>query len=362
MGLQDRHYARTQPGHGAGGIGFGRVSGPGSPRHWSANTWIIVLCIAVFAIDALVSQGGKVYELVETVRVSPGGTPREVVENALVADTEPTSTGLGQATRPLVDAQSGQVVGHQHYMIMRPLEAWFHFSTIRGLEIWRLVGFQFLHGGMNHLLFNMLGLFFFGGLVERYLGKKRYVAYYLLTGVCGALLYLMLNLMGYWNVPLPGVLAYDIWTPLIGASAGVFGVLMAAAYLAPNATVLFLFIIPMKMSTLIYLLVGIAAFTLITQGSNAGGEAAHLGGAIAGFWFIRKPARIWRVVEAIFGKGRPAAASKKPKKDRKSRAKRGQPSEQEVDRILAKVANEGLHSLTDKERSVLRRATEDKRA
>ncbi|MHC4976649.1 MAG: DUF6576 domain-containing protein, partial [Planctomycetota bacterium] len=80
-----------------------------------------------------------------------------------------------------------------------------------------------------------------------------------------------------------------------------------------------------------------------------------------GFWFIRRPSRIWRVVEAIFGKGRPAGAPKRSKVPKQAKPRTRQPSEEEVDRILAKVANEGLHSLTDKERDILRRATEDKR-
>ncbi|MHC4975587.1 MAG: rhomboid family intramembrane serine protease, partial [Planctomycetota bacterium] len=169
MGLHDRHYAQTQPGYGGGGgVGLGRFgSGPGHPRQWSANTWIIVICIAVFVIDALMYSSGVFY-----------------------------STEVGRQITPNPDGTSQVVSVRQDLPIFK---AWFHFSTAKGLfglEIWRFIGFQFIHANMNHLLFNMLGLFFFGGMVERYLGKKRYVAYYLLTGVCGALFYLLLNLMG----------------------------------------------------------------------------------------------------------------------------------------------------------------------
>ena len=72
---------------------------------------------------------------------------------------------------------------------MSPLQRWLHFSTkkvIGGGQLWRLVGFQFLHADMTHLLFNMVALFFFGPLVERFLGGKRYLAFYLLCGVFGS--------------------------------------------------------------------------------------------------------------------------------------------------------------------------------
>ena len=77
-----------------------------------------------------------------------------------------------------------------------------------------------------------LGLFFFGPMAERYLGSKRYVAFYLLCGIFGAVMYLLLNLGGFIATSVlersvPILLVNSPWTPLIGASAGVFGVIMA---------------------------------------------------------------------------------------------------------------------------------------
>lgn len=72
------------------------------------------------------------------------------------------------------------------------------------LEVWRLVSFQFLHANIWHVGFNMLGLYFFGSMVEQYLGRKRYAAYYLMCGLSGGVLYLILNLVGALGIPLPG--------------------------------------------------------------------------------------------------------------------------------------------------------------
>jgi len=239
---------------------------------------------------------------------------------------------------------------------------WLHFSTARaffGLEVWRFVGFQFLHANFTHLFFNMLGLFFFGGLVEGYLGRRRYLAFYLLCGVAGALLYLLLNLLGQFLPGVPFLLFNDIRTPLIGASAGVFGVLMAAARIAPNAMILVFFLIPMRLATAVYLFIALVVLNLFTGGPNAGGDAAHLGGAIAGWFFIRHPHLLRDFFEGLPFLSSSSAAGQA----RRSRPLRrpNTPSDEEIDRILAKVATQGLHSLTNQERKILQRATEARR-
>lgn len=231
-----------------------------------------------------------------------------------------------------------------------------HFSTFEGfgrLEVWRLVTFQFLHANLLHLFFNMFGLYLFGGMVEQFLGGKRYLAFYLVCGIFGGLTYLLLNLLG-WGLQTQflGLLVHDPRMPLVGASAGVFGVILACAYIEPKATVQLLFPpIPITLRTLAYGYVGIAAFNLITGGRNAGGDAAHLGGAAAGFFFIRN-AHLLRDFFDVFGRNpsrRDAAHSAGVPRDR-------------VDVLLDKIRREGLASLDAQEREALRRATEEEAA
>ena len=217
------------------------------------------------------------------------------------------------------------------------LSKWMYMSTdhaIWGIQYWRLIGFQFLHANMQHLLFNMIGLYFFGPLVEQYLGGKRYLAFYLLCGIFGAVLYLILNLGGYvFGDDIPGLLFNDTATPLVGASAGVFGILLAGAFLAPNIRVLLFFFIPMKLSTLAYSLVALALFTVLFGRNNAGGEAAHLGGAAAGWYFIRNPHHLNGFFDFL-GKADPTS---------KHFAWRERESTQaDIDRILDKIHNKGL--------------------
>jgi membrane associated rhomboid family serine protease len=162
---------------------------------------------------------------------------------------------------------------------------WFSVDTaIYHLQIWRLITMQFLHAGVPHIAYNMIALFFMGPLVENVLGSRRYLAFYLLCGVTSALSYVLLWRMGMFGDP-----AEHIIDPLVGASGGIFGVLIAAAMIAPDVTVMLDFFIPMKLRTFAWILLAIAVVTVIRNGENAGGQAAHLGGAAAGFALIKNP-------------------------------------------------------------------------
>lgn len=250
-----------------------------------------------------------------------------------------------------------------------------HFSTYEvtwqgGLEFWRFLTFQFLHANFMHLLSNGLGLWLFGNIVEQQLGGRRFLAFYLTCGVCGALMYLLLNAAGQMagQGTLPAVLPYDLRTPLVGASAGIFGIALAAAKIAPDVRVMLLIPpIPVTIRVLAWVYVGIAVVVLFTGGNNAGGEAAHLGGAIAGFVLIRN-LHLLRDFFDVFTDSRKraarAGAAKKAARSEPSAAVARSASsslEAEVDRILAKVQAQGLHSLTEREKRTLQEATQKRR-
>jgi membrane associated rhomboid family serine protease len=356
MGIYDREYVRVGPRSG---------SGLGSLRFVSINSWIIIINVAVLVLGVLL--GGRAVPV--PVR-EPFPTR---VANSPYVETGPFLDPLGRpivdaqgrvtlqlraprdfaARRVVVDRRSGDAVGSNTYQWMDPLNAWGHMSTwfvVRDLQIWRVLTFQFLHANITHIFFNMFGLWVFGGMVEQYLGSKRYAAFYLTCGIFGALSYLLLNALGASGIHLPGVLIDDIHTPLVGASAGVFGVIVAAAYIAPNAMVQLLFPpIPIKLKMMAYAYVGLAAFNLLSRGQNAGGDAAHLGGAIAGFFLVRNAHLLWDFFDVF----------KDSRRERRGAGARPRDADAaEVDRILAKVRSGGLRSLSEGERRTLRRASE----
>lgn len=371
MGINERDYIRRAPPR-RGSYGRGGLSGW---RSWSINTWLIVICVAVFVVDGLMPHSwyrpvrtssdvpahveellGQQYEELRHPNEPENWAPRQLRGQSRTFERAVFDTTVSPPEQQ----------GSTFYEWMPPLTKWLHFSTEKaflGIEYWRFIGFQFLHANLTHLLFNMVGLFFFGPLVERYLGSKRYLAFYLLCGILGAIMYLLLNLGGYIaalrmgeGLVIPGLLFNSPATPLVGASAGVFGVLMAGAFLVPNATVLLFFIIPMRLVTLAYALVIFALFIVIVGASNAGGQAGHLGGAIAGYYFIRHTHHLHGFFDFV-GRIDPTSHHYRGKFKGKGFSARD-PKRTEIDRILDKISTKGIQSLTDREKSILRKQSE----
>ncbi len=381
MGIYDRDYARAA-GAGMPGPSRGRQRMPGERSWWrSVNAWLIVLCAAVFVIDGMLMayaapietgrywvQDGEVWQSVsDTPWYARNLRPDECVLGTQLVGRQAAVRQADGVVRPQkiygfpVYDPNGHLIALAEGTMATPLQRWLHFSSkkvVGGGELWRLIGFQFLHASMAHLLFNMIALFFFGSLVENYLGSKRYLAFYLLCGIAGSLLYLLLNLGGFVWVeslglpPLRGLLINATGTPLLGASAGVFGVLIGGAFLAPNAKVLVFFILPMRLATLAWVMVGVAVVSIFLGTDNAGGEAAHLGGALAGWGFIRHPQRLHRFFDWL-GRFDPTSRRFRAPKTRSEVSR-----DADIDRILAKISRQGLHSLTPAERKILQQASQ----
>jgi membrane associated rhomboid family serine protease len=164
------------------------------------------------------------------------------------------------------------------------LAEWGYFSettAISELQLWRFFTFQFLHHDTQHIFQNMIALYFIGQSVEPVLRARKYLAFYFLCGFAGPLMCMLFAALQLLRV------GPD--TPMVGASAGIMGVIVAAAVLAPNMRIMFDFILPMKMRTFALILLGLAILEIGFSGVNAGGEAAHLGGAAAGFLLIKNP-------------------------------------------------------------------------
>ncbi|MBY0313225.1 MAG: rhomboid family intramembrane serine protease [Phycisphaerales bacterium] len=374
MGIADRDYTR------ASNDLRGRSRRVGRLGIVSVNTWLIVINVAVFLVANVLL--GNVLFKTGAGSFTIKGVTQQQQDNAKVdrSISLPFRDAPGMLYHPKRDPQtpatdsSGRLmlgldgkpqpaeVGGERFWYRPVIESFGHFSCGKAfleLQVWRFITFQFLHADVYHLLFNMLGLWFVGGLVEEYLGRRRYLAFYLACGVFGAIAYLALNLFGFivfqYISPglkglIPALLFDDIFTPLIGASAGVFGVLMAAAKIAPDSIVDVLLIIPMKLRTAVYIFLGLAALNLLRSGPNAGGDAAHVGGAIAGAILIRRT-HLLRDFFDVFSDSR--------KTVRPGRAvpvsTAGGPPASEVDAVLDKIRASGLGSLTEHERKILER-------
>ncbi len=228
--------------------------------------------------------------------------------------------------------------------IIRPLGEFFFtwFSVYpaslgMSLQLWRPITYQFLHAGLLHLFWNMLILFFFGPMLERLWGSRKFLVFYLVCGAAGGVLYPLLALAGWLRV-----------APLIGASGAILGMLAAGAILFPNMRVLVMFIFPLRLRILAVILALISILTLLRpeQSANAGGEAAHLAGMAAGAVYVLSER--WRAKFKL--KVQTGRWQKKITAERNLQL--------ELDRILQKVHASGIHSLTPKEKKLLKQATE----
>ena len=156
---------------------------------------------------------------------------------------------------------------------------------------WQLITFQFLHAGWIHLLLNCWGIFVFGPPLEATLGKSRLAIIYFLSGVAGGALQVFASILSYQR----------FGGPVVGASAGVFGLVAAFTSLFPDArmTLLLFFVIPLRMTANRMLTVA-AVITVVgimfpnrLLGAHVA-HAAHLGGLIAGLIFVRMFMRRFR--------------------------------------------------------------------
>jgi membrane associated rhomboid family serine protease len=196
------------------------------------------------------------------------------------------------------------------------------------MAFWQLLSYQFIHQGFMHLLANMMGLYFLGPETERALGTNRFFALYFLSGILGGI---------GWSLLSPP------WHSAIGASGAVFGILGAYAALYPHRELILIFLpfTPIKAWIFVLLIGGYELMHTLGGPGGAVANAAHLGGGIAGY-----------IYATVIGR---------PDIIRKLRKKFSPPhdlpvSRAEIDRILDKAAQNGMQSLTRRERDILKRA------
>ena len=141
---------------------------------------------------------------------------------------------------------------------------------------YQVVSYAFLHGSVGHLFFNMLGLWMFGAELERIWGQKRFVQFYSASVLTAAAAQLVVNAM------------LDSNAPTVGASGGLFGLLLAFGMMFPNRTIVPLFPpIPMKAKVFVALYGGLELLLGVTGTQEGVAHFAHLGGMLGGFLMIR---------------------------------------------------------------------------
>lgn len=237
-----------------------------------------------------------------------------------------------------------------------PVVAWLSVPSALEMLIrqpWSPVTYMFLHEGFLHLLFNILGLYWFGRLFLQHFEGDKLLSVYLMGGLAGAFIYLL-----SYNIFPVFSQTYGL---MLGASASVFAVLMAIAVYEPNKEIHLFFIgrFPLKYISAFYVVLSIISIS----SSNPGGNLAHLGGAAWGWFYItqlrRGKDRGSVVVKAINSLGKVFEPRKmkvtyrQAPRDDYEYNRQQNVQQDEINRILDKIAESGYESLTKQEKEIL---------
>ncbi|CAN5702756.1 rhomboid family intramembrane serine protease [soil metagenome] len=225
---------------------------------------------------------------------------------------------------------------------------------------WTFLTYMFVHAGLLHLLGNMVMLFVFGTAVENRLGSRTFILYYLLCGVGAAVF--SLGLSGIMQV-----------SPFVGASGAVLGVALAFAIYWPDAElIVFPIPMPIRAKTLVTLLVGLDVLFYFLMPGDGIAHLAHVGGVAVGYLFFRMqglsrrtphppPRAVERVVMVQSGAAEPEQRTPiTPVRPR--RRVEADPVAAEVDRVLDKISEKGIASLTPAERRFLDEVAKQKKS
>lgn len=234
---------------------------------------------------------------------------------------------------------------------MAPAAAqWFEFAPTWALvRPWTFLTYMFLHGGFTHILFNMLMLFFFGPRLEERLGSAAFVRFYLLCGVAGAVVSL-------------AFFPFAPFRAMIGASGAVFGVVLGFARYWPREKIYLWGVLPVPARILALFMAASSLFAGFSGARDGIAHFAHLGGLAAGWVFLKawerqRNVRVKEKQKSSFqrpsGKGKevdPVTRWRGIPKDRLHEVNR-----EELEKLLAKVADDGIKTLTKAEREFLDR-------
>ncbi|MBN1465815.1 rhomboid family intramembrane serine protease [candidate division KSB1 bacterium] len=230
---------------------------------------------------------------------------------------------------------------------MMELFALHPLAVVNDFTLWQLFTYMFLHGSFFHLFFNMFVLFMFGSEVARILGARGFLRYYVMTGMSGGIVQLIAN----WGTP----------SVILGASAAVYGVLVAFALFFPNriVTLLLFFVLPVQLraKTLVAISIGISLI-LGLQSEFFGttdhvAHFAHLGGAFAGLVLLRGHSFFERMLKRIADE-----QLKKRQMQEKRRQASIQQKRKDIDTILDRINEIGYENISEAERNFLKEASE----
>lgn len=217
--------------------------------------------------------------------------------------------------------------------------------VLQDLYFYQLFTYMFLHGGWFHLLINLFVLWMFGTEIELTWGTKRFFKYYFLTGIAGGVFTVMFQPNSTF--------------PTVGASAAIYGLLVAYAVMFPNRTIYLYFLFPIKVKWAVILFIGLEMMAVLNTQPDGIGHWAHLGGAVVGFLYLKADWRLGNFLRwfSPFYYWKKIKYRRGHRKLQKNRQKTEEIMKR-VDLILDKINEVGFDKITEEERRFLDDASE----
>jgi membrane associated rhomboid family serine protease len=167
-------------------------------------------------------------------------------------------------------------------------------DVVGGLQVWRMATYMFLHGGIFHILFNMLALWMFGVELERMWGSRYFTRFYFVSGVGAALTTLLLSLT-------PFSFADALYSSLtIGASGAVYGILLAYALYFPHRPIYVYFVFPIPAKYFVMIMGAISLYSSVSAGGGGVAHSTHLGGLVAAYLYLKVGTRTSLLAEVRY--------------------------------------------------------------
>lgn len=153
-------------------------------------------------------------------------------------------------------------------------------AVVRGLYVWQLVTYMFVHAGVFHLLFNMLVLWMIGSELERMWGMRYFLKFYFITGIGAGALTVVFSLLPF------GFASVLYLSVIVGASGAIFGLLLAYALYFPDRLIYMYFLFPIKVKYFVAILGAIELYSSLAV-RNGIASATHLGGLLVGYLYLK---------------------------------------------------------------------------
>jgi membrane associated rhomboid family serine protease len=243
--------------------------------------------------------------------------------------------------------------------------------SLSGLKhgyVWQFLSFQFMHGGLGHLVINSVVLYSFGRPLESLLGRRTFLSMYLVSGFAGGIVQILL-----------GLVSDRFAAGMVGASAGLCGLVAAFALLSPQSTIYLFFVLPIRAIYFLPLMIAATVLFIVLPANDHVAHGAHLGGILAGVAWVKlgwhrdyvplpwaglfARLRRWKPLQSRQRKRelvRAASVRGRPWRQAATSAESELPAEEfirkEVDPILDKISAHGIQSLTERERKTLEAA------